>query len=127
MELSKAINSIHSPKGVTTFIDALTNGDFGPIDAQNATGIGIVEAKQKLEGYLDAQRNCKSDAAYWGYMGDISYWRAVVDILEASEITGPESLPDINPPDLLGCAVMDACSRVEKFGKAILEAAKEQQ
>lgn len=124
MNVNDALNSIHAPKGLTSVIDGLMGGDIDSIQNQNGIGKSLEEAQRMLKRAQDAQQACKSDAAYWGYMGDISYWQAVVDILTAADLVGAESLPDIDKPNLSGCVVMDACSKVQKFGDDILAAAK---
>ena len=125
MTVDEALAKIHAPKGLTSMIAGVMSGDFAPIQDQNAEGSSLTLAMAELERAQRAQVNAKSDWAFWGYQGDVSYWRAVVSILEAAEITGPNDLPDIEGPDLTNCVVMDACSKVESFGKAILEQAKQ--
>jgi len=123
MTVQDAIGNIHAPKGMTSLIAGVMSGDFDPIQNQDAVGASLAIAQEKLGAVKKAQLNCKSDWAYWGYQGDISYWTAVVDILKAAEITGPQSLPYIEKPELNG-VVMDVCSKVEAYGKNVLEAAK---
>lgn len=124
MNVEEALSKIHSPKGMTSVIEGVLTGDFDSIRSQDATNASLTEARAKLESIQKTQAECKSDAAYWGYEGDAAYWRAVVSILEAAVITGPENLPDIEAPNTEGRVVMDACSLIEKYGKAILSAAQ---
>ena len=124
MRLEEAIKAIHAPKGVTSMIAGAMSGDFDPIREQNAVGQSLESARQKLADVQKAQQNCGSDWAYWGYQGDISYWSAVVNILEAAAISGPENLPDMPPLDESPAVVMDMCARVEKYGRTLLEKAK---
>lgn len=99
--------------------------DFDPIREQNAVGSSLVAAQAALEKAENAQREAKSDWAYWGYEGDRAYWHAVVDILTAANLVGADSLPDVAPPSLANCVVMDACAKVERFGREIREQAEE--
>lgn len=124
MTVAEALSRIHAPKGMTSLIAGVMSNDFDPIRDQNAAGKSLSAAQAQLEAAEKAQAECQSDWAYWGYMGDISYWRAVVSILKAAEITGPDKLPNVPAPDLSACVVMDACSKVERFGSDILAAAK---
>jgi len=123
MELQEALSRIHAPKGMTSVISGMLSGDLDPIRDQDAVGTSLAQAREKLESTQEAQRNCGSDWAYWGYQGDISYWKAVVSILEAADLVGANNLPDVPPPDR-GGVVMDACSRVERFGSEVLRLAK---
>lgn len=123
MKLSKALNAIHAPKGLTSVIEAVMHRDFDPVREQSAVDLSLIEAQQKLEDAEKAQRDCTSDWAYWGYQGDVSYWKAVVDILTAANLMEGEDLPDVPAPKL-GGVVMDDCSKVQKYGRNILTAAK---
>jgi hypothetical protein len=125
MNLQQAIEGIHSPKGFTSVIEALfAGGDPNSIKDQNAIGKTRADAEAELAKVQKAQSECKSDAAYWGYMGDISYWRAVVNIMQAAELVGADNLPDVPMPKW-GGVVMDECSKVEDFGRRMLIAATE--
>src|SRR5438105_143504 len=107
MNLQDAIKAIHSPKGFTSVIEALLGGgDARSIEDQNALGKGRADAEAALAKAQKAQNECKSDAAYWGYMGDVCYWRAVVNIIKAAELVGPDNLPDVPLPQW-GGVVMD--------------------
>ena len=125
MTLQEALSQIHAPKGLSSVIEGVMRGDFDPIREQDATGKTLGHARVELERVREAQANCKSDWAYWGYEGDKAYWQAVVSILEAAELVGPDSLPDIPVPNLQNCVVMDSCARLSNWGAAILKAAKE--
>ena len=124
MNVDEALSRIHAPKGQTSIIAGLMSGDTDSIQSQNAVGASLETARRKLEDVKTAQRNCGSDWAYWGYEGDIAYWSAVVLILEAAELVGADSLPDVDAPRTDG-VVMDVCSRVQGFGREVLRLAKE--
>lgn len=124
MNVQEALSQIHAPKGMTSVIAGVMSGDFDPIRDQSAVGSSLSEARKKLEAVVEAQRNCGSDWAWWGYQGDISYWKAVVSILEAADLVGADKLPDVPAPKRDG-VVMDVCAHVERFGTEILRQAKE--
>lgn len=104
-------------------IAGLMSGDVAPISGGTHVGQSLAEARDQLAKVIQAQRDCKSDWAYWGWQGDISYWTAVVSLLEAAEITGPDALPDI-PFESKGGVVMDVCAEQERYGRRMLEAAR---
>lgn len=124
MNLETAIKSIHSVKGFTSVVEALLGGDKDSIKDQSAVGKSLVEAEAELARVRKAQTECKSDAAYWGYQGDASYWSAVVNLLKAADLVGPDDMPDIEFTKW-GGVVMDECSKVEDFGRRMLIAATE--
>jgi hypothetical protein len=90
-------------------------------DSKRITLGGAYEA---LAHTQDRQKNCGSDAAYWGYEGQRAYWQTVVYLFEAAEITGPDHLPDVQMPDLSNQVVMDAAYHMEQFGKTVLKTAQ---
>lgn len=119
MTLQEALSKIHAPKGMTTLIACMLNGEAAPLQWQNAVGATLAEARKKLAAAQQAQANCRSDYAYWGYQGDVSYWRAATNLLEAAELVGADQLPDVAAPRT-GGVVMDVCSYVEQFGAEVL-------
>lgn len=120
MKLSDALSRLRPIVGLTSLIGAPNS-----ISVERAgTGTALAEAQNKLAAAKAAQDACRSDAAYWGYEGQVAFWRCVVDLLKAAEITGPDNLPDVNLPDLEGGIVMDLCGRLEGFGRTVLCAAK---
>lgn len=125
MNIETALSNIYAPKGFTSVITAMFGGDMASIQEQSAVGATLETARAKLKAVTDAQAASQSDAAWWGYMGDIAYWRAAVSILEAAVLVGPSDLPDVPAPSLEGRVVMDACSAVERYGQAVLAAAKD--
>lgn len=123
MTVAQALGKIYAPKGMTSMIAGALSGDFDPLRPQNGFGVTLHQAEEKLEFARQAQENCSSDWAYWGYTGDIAYWRAVVNILKAAALVGDDALPDVDPGNLQGM-VMDSCSRIEKYGETILRYAE---
>jgi len=124
MRLETAINSIHAPQGVTTLISGLLSGDFDSVFHKDAVGKSLGEVEDMLAGVRRQQRDCASDAAWWGYNGEIAYLAAVRDLLKAAEITGPDNLPDVDIPDLSAGIVMDLQAKVTRFGAEVLKQAK---
>jgi len=124
MKLSDALRDFGPCRGQTSVIAALLGGgDVKSVTGEPRKGESLKEARAQLARYEEAQEACRSDAAWWGYMGDISYWRAVISLLEAAELVGADNLPDL-PYTVQGGFVMDICSRQESWGKEVLEAAK---
>lgn len=123
MRLDYVMDQIRPVVGLTSVIEASGSVRFGGARADQVTLGGAREALAQVE---HAQENAGSDAAYWGYQGQVSYWRAVVSLLCAAEWTGPNHLPDIAPPDLSNKVVMDASYAMEKWAERVLAAAKEE-
>ena len=124
MKLEEAIAAIHAPKGITSVIAGVMSGNFDPIREQSGAESSLLGARAKLAAARNAQQNCGSDWAFWGYEGDIAYWEAVVNILEAAEITGADNLPNMPPLDDRPAVVMDMCDRVRQYGIEILRIAR---
>lgn len=119
MNLKDAFKPIAPVIGLTSLIGA--PGSIAGCPPKVPT---LVEARDHLKAVKEAQDRCTSDAAYWGYAGQIGFWATAVDILEAAEITGPDNLPDVDPPDLKNCLVMDAIGRMKNYGAAIRHAVR---
>lgn len=125
MKLEEALNKIGGPtRGISSVIAGLMSGNLAPIGGDKFVAESLAQARAKLEENRKAQRECKSDWAYWGYQGDISYWETVVSLLEAAEIVGPDNLPDV-PFDNSAGVVMDICARQERFGEEVLRLSRD--
>lgn len=124
MKLETAIQSIHAPKGVTSIIQGVINGDYSVLSEQNALGASIEKIEEQVAFHKKQLDECRSDWAYWAILGDLAYWRAVRNIYKAAELVGAENLPDVAIPDVQRCIVMDAIGKVEKFGEDILKEAQ---
>jgi len=120
MNLKQALEPIAPVVGFSSLI-----GAPGSVSTEKTVDIDLKTAVKKLAEIKDAQKNCGSDYAYWGYEGQRAYWSAVVDILQAAELVGDNNLPDVPPPDIEGKVVMDACWYIQKYGKDVLEKAEE--
>lgn len=123
MNLQEALSKMSVPQGMTSMLSAVMSGDFDPIAHKTAVGVSLAAAREHLAARKHAQEHCESDWAYWGYEGEIAYWNAVVNVLEAAELVGADKLPDIPAPRTDG-VLMDVCSYVERYGQAVLAAAK---
>ena len=123
MQLNEVMDRLAPVVGLSSLIGAPESVRFGGASSERVNLGGAREALAHAEAL---QRDAKSDAAYWGYVGQVAYWRCVVALLEAAEITGPDDLPDI-PPDFLdrNQVVMDAAWSMEQWGRAVLDAARE--
>lgn len=117
MKLSHVLGQLEPVVGLTSLIAAPES--IGTA-ARGIPNLGA--ARDHLTRARSAQAACKSDAAYWGYVGQIAYWRTVVNLLLAAEITGPGDLPDVPLPER-GGVVMDMASDLENFGVRVARAA----
>lgn len=125
MKLSDILPKIHAPKGVTTVMAAVMSGDCDSIKGGDAVGKSLEEAKAELKKAKTNIDNCTSDWSYWGYAGDLAYWRATCALLEAAKLVGADNLPDVPLPDMEGGVVMDIQAKLEHFGEEVLSKAKE--
>lgn len=123
MKLSEVFKNLHSVKGASSMIAGVMSGNLDPIRGEKVADETVEQAEKNLESARDAQRNCKSDWAYWGYMGDIAYWEMITNLLKAARITGPDNLPEVKLPGQHG-VVMDVYSNQMNFGKEVLRLAE---
>ena len=121
MRLDDVLNRLAPVAGLTSMAAAPESVRTDQIDSNRITLGGAYEALAHVQ---DQQNNCGSDAAYWGYEGQRAYWQAVVYLLEAAKITGADSLPDMQIPDLSNRVVMDAAFYMQQFGEQVLKAAQ---
>lgn len=122
MRLDDLMSKLRPVVGLSSLIGAPSSVRGIGADADRVTLGGAREALAHVEAQMIA---ATSDAAYWGYQGQVSYWRAVVKLYEAAELTGPDDLPDIEPDFLEGDhVVMDLCHRMETWAGWVLDAAK---
>lgn len=120
MKLQEALESIGPVVGLTSLIGAPES-----VSTEQVASVKREEAEAKLRSLEERRDGARSDAAYWGYVGQIAYWSAIVDLLKAAELVGPDNLPDIEPPDLTGKVVMDAAGSLQSWGDRVLRAAEE--
>lgn len=119
MKFDDVMNQLAPVVGLTSAIAAPSS-----VRSEGAPGPAVTlgGAREALAHVEQQQRGCKSDAAYWGYQGQVSYWRAVVSLLQAAEITGRDDLPDVPLPDLANRVVMDSTYLMEKWAESVLDA-----
>lgn len=118
MTLEEALAPIAPVVGLSSLIGAPSS-----VSSQQAVAPTLTSARARYEELRDAMNNAQSDFSYWGYAGQVSYWKAVVDILEAAELAGADNLPDVEPPRQ-GGVVMDQMSLIERYGETILREAR---
>ena len=125
MRLETVLEQLGGPSyGVTSVMATLLGGgDAGSISTQE-TPSTLQKAERQLERATQAQANAQSDAAYWGYAGQVAYWDCIVNVLKAAEITGNDNLPDLPLPSRNG-VVMDVQHKMREYGKQVLEAARQ--
>ena len=124
MNVKEAIDMIYAPKGVTSVIAGIGNGDFSVLNNQKGIEASFAKAEEMTAKYQKQLDECKSDWSYWSILGDLAYWKAVKNILEAGTLNDGE-LANVEAPDLKNCVVMDAISKVEKFGQKVLHETRE--
>lgn len=124
MTTKQAINAICAPKGITSILEGIMHDDFSVMPHDNGKDANIYKAEEMIAKYQQDLKDCKSDWSYWSILGDLEYWKAIKNILDAAALVGNNDLPDIPFPDLEGCVVMDAIGRVQKFGVDVLNASK---
>jgi hypothetical protein len=100
------------------------NNDYSVLPHEKGLGADLAKAEQQAAIHKKQLDECQSDWAYWSILSDLSYWEAIVNILKAAELVGPDNLPDVTPPNLNGSVVMDAIGRVEDYGKEIYRLAR---
>lgn len=128
MTTKQAIEAIYAPKGVTSVLNGIMSGDYSVFPHTGGEDSNLQKAASQVDKYQKQLDECKSDWSYWSILGDLEYWKAIKNILEAAHIVGDDNLPDIPKPNLGGqLVVMDQIYEVTKFGAAILAAAKEKE
>ena len=125
MKLSDVLDNLCAPKGLTSIISGVMSDDFSVLPKKQDTTGGLQMAKDKVVAYQKQLDECKSDWSYWSILSDLEYWKCMVNVLEAADITGPDNLPDVPFPNLEGKVVMDAIYENTKFGAAIFAKAKQ--
>lgn len=128
MKLTQALRHLGGvPVGLTSLIAAPSSVDTGAKDPQALTAAGVeaglAHATEKVMLLKHERDVCGSDAAYWGYAGQVSYWEAVRNIFEAATLVGPDNLPDIPAPKNAG-VVMDIMAQQERYGQSVLSSAR---
>lgn len=120
MTVNEAISKIHAPKGITSILAGLASGDYSVLPHDKGIGADLLIAKEQVAKYQKAIDECKSDWAYWSILGDLEYWKAVQNILEAGTLNNGV-LADVEAPNMEGLVVMDAIGKVSKFGEQVLK------
>jgi hypothetical protein len=116
MDFDDVMSRLEPIVGLSSLIGAPSSVRIGAVPGGAVTLGGAYEALAHAE---HQQKGSTSDYAYWGWQGQVSFWRTVVSLLEAAEVTGRDHLPDVPFPDLDGKVVMDACSYMEEWGKEV--------
>ena len=123
MTVEEAIDKIHAPKGVTSVISGLLSGDYSVLNDQKGIEASFEKAEEMVAGYEKKLKECKSDWSYWSILGDLEYWKAVKNILEAGKLNNGV-LADVAAPDLKNGVVMDLIGKVTSFGEEVLKQTK---
>lgn len=120
MTVKDAIDKIYAPKGLTSVIAGVMNNDFSVLNNQKGIETTLEKTDEMIAKYQKQIDECQSDWAYWSILGDLEYWKAVKDILEAGKLNNG-ILADVEAPNLENCVVMDAISKVRSFGSKVLK------
>jgi len=94
--------------------------------AEGALAVSLEEAEEHLAIATKATESAKSDLGYWSNLGVQTGWQVAVNLLKAAQITGPDNLPDIPPPDSEGHVVMDAQGMVTDWSWRVLAEARQE-
>jgi hypothetical protein len=124
MNLKDALAQISMPVGVTSMISALLGGDTKSVEQPAISDLTLEQVRALLATTRKAQEICGSDAAWWGYEGQVGYLQAVADVMAAADLVGPDNLFDIKPR--VGGVLMDQISAITQYGKEQLELARAQ-
>ena len=125
MKLNDALNVISAPKGLTSLIDGIASKDYSVLPHKDGVSASLQEAEDAVAKYEQQLRDCQSDWAYWSILGDLKYWKAVRNILNAADMVGADNLPDVEFPKTGGLVVMDAIGKVTDYGEKILSKARQ--
>src|SRR3990167_7315523 len=101
MKLDDVLKELTPVVGLTSLIGAPQS-----VSSRQALQPTLRQARREYERVQAAQAASNSDAAYWGWEGQRAYWACLVSLLEATEITGEDNLPDVPLPKRIG-VVMD--------------------
>jgi hypothetical protein len=119
MTLDEVFASLEAPRSVNISLRAPESTSPKPSAIPT-----VVEAKRELSSLSQLQANSASEEQWWGYAGQIAYWRCLTDILAAVEIVGDDDLPEVAVPVLSDADIKDDVARTEEFGKLVLQMAR---
>ncbi len=121
MTVEEVFNSIAPIVGITSMIGAPSS-----VGGRASAVPTLAAAREQYAKVKVLQDEATNDVSYWGYAGQVSYWKALCDVLEAAALVGPDSLPDVPLPTGQG-VVMDSMAELERFGSKVLRLAQEAQ
>lgn len=125
MKLTDTIEKLHAPKGLTSMLAGVHQGDMSVLPHKDGIGLSAEEAQAELSRATDLVDAADNDAIYWSRAGDKAYWSAIVNLHKAAAITGEDNLPDVEVPDLRNAPVMSCIGQLEEFGRKVLQLARE--
>lgn len=116
MTLDEVFNSIEPVKSMASAQHA--PGSTAPRPSRMPTKS---EATRTLSSLKLAQERATSDAEWYGFQGQISYWQCMANILLAVEFSGPDHLPDVPIPIFARYTdVRESGPLLEEFGERVL-------
>lgn len=118
MNLHETISQLVAHKGMTSSLYLLQQNEFeAAMPHQRAMGKTREEIQEKIKEYQFKIDDCRSDAAYWGYLAELTYWQTVDRLHQVATLLGPDQLPDVEIPHLDGAyPIMDIIAKLETFG-----------
>ena len=119
MKLKNVLKQLDIPVGLTSLIAAPESTGGG----EKILDPAISDVEAEITKLKTAQDNCKSDAAFWGYAGQLAYWRTLRNVLKAALLVGSDNLPDMELPVKMS-VLMDRIGDMEEFGKKMLAEAE---
>ena len=120
MHLKEILSSLSAPKGITSIINGVISDDFTVLPHQQGANAGLIEATEMVEKYEKQIQECKSDWQYWSILGDLEYWRAIMNVLKGAVLVGEENMPDrkYTPKNSV---VMDEIYNMAQYGETIFK------
>lgn len=121
MKLSSVFANLELPKNATFALKAPNSVGVKPKSIPPSAVI-----RKRITAMNNCAGSCASDAEFWGYETQAAYYRCLLNLVKAAEITGADNLPDVAIPVFGGENPEDDVARLEGFGRQVLAAAESQ-
>lgn len=125
MKLSEILAQIEAPKGLSSVLAGISQSDYTVLPHMDGLTAKLSIAEEKVAQYEKQINECQSDWYYWSILGDLSYWRAVLNILRGADLVGENNMPNM-PYEKKGMVVMDVIGNLEDYGKSVYRACMDQ-
>lgn len=120
--LAALLRTLKPPQSVTTLLGSISNKAY---TYSHLTG-SINKLSRKINKLKELQDTAPTDAAWWWYNGQSCYLKCVRDLYKAAKLVKADNLPFVKPPELFNRSLDGAQHDLEKWGAAILEAARKE-